>query len=125
LLRGRRFVDFKFRRQHPCGPYFLDFFCIQAQLAVELDGSGHGFPGQRARDESRNRFLASKGIRVLRFWNHQVRDALESVRFEIWCALMERTSRTEELARYKPKPNAPIEAARCIGGEDCERVADV
>ena len=62
-----------------------------AKLAVELDGGGHGFPDQRARDEKRNRFLSEQGIKVLRFWNHQLRDELEAVRFEIWHALMERT----------------------------------
>ncbi|MGA2488637.1 MAG: endonuclease domain-containing protein, partial [Anaerolineales bacterium] len=37
----------KFRRQHPFGPYVLDFFCVQAQLAVELDGGIHDRPEQR------------------------------------------------------------------------------
>ena len=60
LLRDRRFSEFKFRRQYPCGIYFLDFFCTKAKLAVELDGGGHGFPDQRARDQTRNRFLARK-----------------------------------------------------------------
>jgi len=47
------FVEFKFRRQYPCGIYYLDFFCTLAKLAVELDGGGHGFPDQRAKDEKR------------------------------------------------------------------------
>jgi len=104
LLRDRRFADFKFRRQYPCGIYFLDFFCTQARLAVELDGGEHGFPDQRARDEKRNQFLAVQGIKVLRFWNHQLRGELEAVRFEIWHALMERMGRREEIAGYLPKP---------------------
>ncbi len=104
LLRDRRFADFKFRRQYPCGIYFLDFYCTCAKLAVELDGGGHGFPDQRARDEQRNRFLAEQGIQVLRFWNHQLRGELEAVRFEIWYALMERTGRKEAIAGYLPKP---------------------
>lgn len=104
LLRDRRFTEFKFRRQYPCGIYFLDFYWTLAKLAVELDGGGHGFPDQRARDEKRNRFLAEQGIKVLRFWNHQMRDELEAVRFEIWHALMERTGKTEEIAGYLSKP---------------------
>jgi very-short-patch-repair endonuclease len=103
LLRDRRFSDFKFRRQYPFGPYYLDFFCTLAHLAVELDGGGHGFPDQRARDEKRKRFLAGKKIRVLRFWNHQLRGEREEVRFEIWHALMERTGRAKEIAGYLPK----------------------
>src|SRR5436309_11762430 len=104
LLRDRRFNEFKFRRQYPCGIYFLDFYCTLAKLAVELDGGGHGFPDQRARDEKRNQFLAEQGIKVLRFWNHQLRGELEAIRFEIWHALMERTGRMEEIAGYLPKP---------------------
>ncbi len=105
LLRDRRFADFKFRRQFPCGIYFLDFYCVSAKLAVELDGGGHGFPDQRARDEVRNQFLASQGIKVLRFWNHQMRGELAAVRFEIWHALMVRTGRADEVAEFLPKPH--------------------
>ena len=107
LLRKRRFEEFKFRRQYPCGIYFLDFFCVAARLAVELDGGGHGFPDQRARDETRSRFLADQRIKVLRFWNHQVRRETESVRFEIWHALMERTGRVKEIGNFLPKAVAP------------------
>ena len=46
-LRGRRFSAYKFRRQHPMGIYSLDFYCEEAKLAIELDGSQHGFPGQQ------------------------------------------------------------------------------
>ena len=104
LLRHRRFSEFKFRRQYACGPYFLDFYCTLSQLAVELDGGHHGFPDERARDEQRNRFLAERGIKVLRFWNHQLRGELKAVRFEIWYALMERTGKTAELAQFKARP---------------------
>ncbi len=104
LLRDRRFNEFKFRRQYACGSYFLDFYCATAKLAVELDGGGHGFPDQRAKDEKRNKFLAAKGIQVLRFWNHQMGGELESIRFEIWHTLMKRTGREAEIAGYLPKP---------------------
>jgi very-short-patch-repair endonuclease len=53
LLRDHRFNDFQFRRQYACGIYFLDFYCTVARLAVELDGGGHGFPDQRAKDRMR------------------------------------------------------------------------
>src|SRR5213592_2874896 len=121
LLRDRRFAEFKFRRQYPCGIYFLDFYCTLAKLAVELDGGGHGCPDQRARDEKRNQFLAQQGIKVLRFWNHQMRGELEAVRFEIWHALMERTGRTEEIAGYLPKPGPPTPTLSPHGGEGGER----
>ena len=107
LVRNRRFEQFKFRRQYPCGIYFLDFFCVAARLAVELDGGGHGFPDRRARDEKRNEFLANQEIQVLRFWNHQVRREEESVRFEIWNALMERTGQSAKIANCLPRPSTP------------------
>lgn len=90
-LRGRRFSGFKFRRQHPAGIYFLDVFCAQARLAVELDGFQHGVPEQIKRDEARERFLADKGIEVLRFWNHQWHENREGCLLEIWNALHRRT----------------------------------
>src|SRR6266576_4788335 len=66
-LRAGRFAGFKFRRQHPAGKYFLDFYCPVARLSVELDGFQHGVPEQRIRDEARERFLAAEGIEELRF----------------------------------------------------------
>jgi very-short-patch-repair endonuclease len=79
-------------------------YCTLVKLAVELDGGGHGFPDERARDKRRNQFLAEQGIKVLRFWNHQLRGELEAVRFEIWHALMQRAGRTGEIADYLPEP---------------------
>ncbi|MFZ2629546.1 MAG: DNA methyltransferase, partial [Rugosibacter sp.] len=69
LLRDRRFFDFKFRRQHPVAGYILDFYCAQAQLAVELDGGQHG--QQAAYDTQRDGILAQQGITTLRFWNNE------------------------------------------------------
>ncbi len=117
LLRDRRFADFKFRRQYASGIYFLDFFCVTAHLAVELDGGGHGFPDQRARDAKRNHFLSEQGIEVRRFWNHQVRREAESVRFEIWHALMERTGRKQEIANFLPNPIHPSPQSSPLRGE--------
>ena len=72
-LRGRRFTGYKFRRQHPLGIYYLDFFCEEAELNVELDGSQHGFPDQHKHDLEREKFLQSRGIKTLRFWNSHLR----------------------------------------------------
>jgi hypothetical protein len=83
-----------------------NFYCPAAKLAVELDGGGHGFPDQRAKDEKRNRFLTGRDIKVLRFWNRQLQGEMEAVRFEIWYALMQRTGRNEEISDYLAKPDA-------------------
>ena len=73
-LKAGRFAGFKFRRQHPAGKYFLDFYCVSARLSVELDGFQHGLPEQIQRDQLKEEFLAQEGILELRFWNHQWRD---------------------------------------------------
>lgn len=72
LLRDRQFLNAKFRRQHPIGPYVVDFFCAEAGLVVELDGGGHATQEKLADDEYRSREIVLLGFRVLRFWNTDV-----------------------------------------------------
>ena len=78
-LRDNPLRGFKFRRQHPFGPYILDFFCVQAQLAVELDGSVHDQPDQKEYDANRTAYLESHGLRLLRFKNLEVERNMEDV----------------------------------------------
>ena len=68
LLRGRHLADFKFRRQHPIGPYVVDFVCLAHKLVIELDGSQHATDPN---DLRRDAFLHRSGYRVLRFWNNE------------------------------------------------------
>jgi very-short-patch-repair endonuclease len=89
-LRNRRFSGYKFRRQHPEGIYYLDFYCEEASLAVELDGSGHGHPHQQQHDAQRTAFLISRGIKVLRFWNSSLRRNSQSIRDTIFRELQAR-----------------------------------
>ena len=79
LLRDRRFFNLKFRRQHPIPPYVLDFFCQELKLAVELDGGQHNENENLKSDASRSAALASRGIQVARYWNHDVLKQTESV----------------------------------------------
>jgi very-short-patch-repair endonuclease len=60
-------MGFKFRRQHPCGPYILDFYCPARHLAIELDGGQHFISTAQNYDQRRTAFLVRKGITVLRF----------------------------------------------------------
>jgi very-short-patch-repair endonuclease len=57
----------KFSRQHPVGSYIADFFCLEGQLVIELDGRQHGEDAERHVDERRTEYLESQGYRVLRF----------------------------------------------------------
>ena len=59
----------QFRRQYPIGCYYVDFFCYQAMLIVELDGSQHTEPEAIAYDRTRTQFLQEKGYCVLRISN--------------------------------------------------------
>jgi very-short-patch-repair endonuclease len=69
LLRNRRFAGYKFRRQHPVGPFIADFACLALRLVVELDGSQHV---ERVADVGRTEWLESEGWHVVRFWNNDV-----------------------------------------------------
>ena len=95
LLRDRRFLGFKFRRQHPVDPYVLDFYCHEASLGIELDGGQHNEPENEAHDRKRTEFLAQKGIRVLRFWNNEVFSETEGILRSIYDALTPALSRRE------------------------------
>jgi len=76
-LRDRRLNGYKFRRQHPIGPFFADFACIEHRLVVELDGESHDWTYER--DAARARVLARDGYRVLRIPNEEVRTNLDGV----------------------------------------------
>ncbi|MCX6902706.1 MAG: DUF559 domain-containing protein, partial [Verrucomicrobia bacterium] len=100
LLRHRRLAGYKLRRQHPEGPCTLDFYCLEARLAVELDGSGHGFPEQVRHDQERAAFLEARGIMVVRVWNHQLKrwEDRENLLENLWRLLQERSPHPENLA---------------------------
>ncbi|HEX8466409.1 MAG TPA: endonuclease domain-containing protein [Allosphingosinicella sp.] len=56
----------KFRRQHPSGPYTLDFYCNDAKLAIEVDGEAHGRGDRPEKDAARDEWLAGAGIETMR-----------------------------------------------------------
>ena len=57
---------YKFRRQHPIGPYIADFCCLSERFIVEIDGSAHDNLDRAKFDERRVSFLKENGFRVLR-----------------------------------------------------------
>ena len=65
-LRNRALMGCKFRRQHPIGPYIVDFVCLEHRLVIELDGGQHGTPP----DQCRTLEIQAIGFRVLRFWTN-------------------------------------------------------
>jgi very-short-patch-repair endonuclease len=68
-VKDRRLQGYKFRRQHPVGPYVLDFACTECGVAIEIDGGQHV---ENARDVLRTAWLESEGWQVMRFWNNEI-----------------------------------------------------
>ena len=69
----------KFRRQHPSGPYVADFYCHEARLVVEVDGEAHNRGDRPKRDADRDTWFAQRGIRVARLTARDVPADLDSV----------------------------------------------
>jgi very-short-patch-repair endonuclease len=87
-LRDRRFENYKFRRQVPIGRYIADFACFERKLIVEVDGGQHS---ESEHDRGRDAWLGSQGLRVLRFWNVDVFQALDGTLLAIHDALKQVT----------------------------------
>ncbi|QBQ49802.1 MULTISPECIES: endonuclease domain-containing protein [Brevundimonas] len=78
-LKAGGLEGLKFRRQHPIGPYIVDFYCPASRLAVEVDGATHDDPDQIAHDARRTAWLKAQGIEVLRIRATDVRDHPDGV----------------------------------------------
>lgn len=76
-LRNRELSGFKFRRQHEIGPYIVDFCSPKKKLVIEVDGGQH--IEQALNDQKRTTYLNQRGYHVLRFWDHEVLQELDSV----------------------------------------------
>src|SRR6187551_3783263 len=72
LLRNRQRCGKKVRRQHPVGIYTTDFFCVEALLDIEIDGTPHQTVEGKEKDDVRDAWMRSQGIEVLRFSGREV-----------------------------------------------------
>jgi very-short-patch-repair endonuclease len=121
-LKGAQIDGASFRRQHPLGPYVIDFYCPSLGIVVELDGEHHGYQANAARDRQRDAWLVARGLRVLRFWNENVRTNLTGVVEDIFFAVS--SARGSDPLPASPfqgegKPAAPAEESR-RGGENLD-----
>ena len=89
-LRGKQLLGVQFYRQKPIASFIVDFFAPKAKLVVELDGSQHAEEHNRRADKQRDDYLASLGIRVLRFNSREVLNNTDSVVDFIYRAIEER-----------------------------------
>lgn len=104
-LRDRQLGGWKFRRQHPVGPFIVDFICLEKKVVIELDGGQHG--ENEEVDARRTAYLNKMGYHVLRFWNHEVLQETDAIMDTIFDTL-------EDLPPH-PGPLPPP------GGEGVER----
>lgn len=81
-LRDSRFHGLRWCRQEPVGPFVVDFYCSAARLALEVDGASHAY--SLSRDGSRDAWLETQGITVLRVPNWAVMNELSAVLDEIY-----------------------------------------
>ena len=73
----RKQTGLRFRKQHPAGPYVLDFYCDSAKLCVEVDGESHDFTARH--DRARDLWLAARGVKTLRVPARDVLDDVDAV----------------------------------------------
>ena len=76
-LRNRQLAGLKFHRQHPLGPFIVDFYCAANRLVVELDGPIHAT--QQEHDRERAQHLERSGYRLIRFPNSRIFADIEEV----------------------------------------------
>ena len=90
---ARKRLGFYFRRQYPLGPYFLDFYCTEVRVCVEVDGIQHEFSCEH--DARRDRWLAENGILTLRYAADSVMLDLPHILWKIEEACKSRTEDVE------------------------------
>jgi very-short-patch-repair endonuclease len=112
-LRAHRFMGLKFKRQKPIGHYIVDFICIEHQLIIEVDGGQH--VDQMEYDNERTAWLKSQGFTVLRFWNPEVLQEMDSVLEQIRQAVTP-PDLARHLSLYRArKPSTPTGSATTDG----------
>ncbi len=76
-------LGYKFIRQYGISCFVVDFYCPQKKLVVELDGAQHNFEENMAYDQTRTKIFNDLGITVLRFWNTDIFNNIDTVCEEI------------------------------------------
>ncbi len=80
-IKNRQIIGYKFRRQYLMAGYIIDFICLERKLIIEADGQQHQL--QQEYDQIRTNVFSGAGFRVLRFWNNEIFENLESVLHKI------------------------------------------
>lgn len=83
MVRDRKVLGYKFRRQHVIRGFILDFYCAELKLALEIDGKIHD--GQKDQDRLRQEALERLGIEFLRIPSDEINDT--AIRIQNWITL--------------------------------------
>ena len=76
-LKGKQFLGLDFTRQQVIGSFIADFYCDKLKLVIEIDGGSH--VGREEYDASRDTYMESLGIKVVRILDNDVRHNMEGV----------------------------------------------
>lgn len=82
-LKNKKLGGYKFRRQYSVDRYVIDFCCSELKLAIEIDGPYHNTDDMKIYDNSRDTFIKSLGIRILRFSNADIENNIENILLKI------------------------------------------
>jgi very-short-patch-repair endonuclease len=117
LLKGSP-GGYKFRKQHPAGPYILDFFCARANLAIEIDGFAHDTGDRPRRDARRDAWLREHKIDTLRIPANDVLKDADAVAESIIATVEDRMS---NFGKTPPSvANATATSPSQVDGEDAK-----
>jgi len=87
-IKSKQLKKYQFYRQKTIGDFIVDFYCPKAKLIIELDGGQHYSVEGKQKDIQRDTYLASLGLKVLRFSDNEVFSNLEGVLERIWIILL-------------------------------------
>ena len=96
-----KILPYTVNRQKVVEKYILDFYCAEAKIAIELDGSQHFEPDAKKKDAERDRFLREQGIRVLRYTNIDVNSNFDGVCSDILKNIDDRHNEANKSASLK------------------------
>lgn len=100
-LRNKQLLGIQFYRQKPIGEYIVDFFAPRAKLVGEVDGSQPMLGDYVEKDRTRDGYLASLSLKVLRFNSGEVLQEIDAVVEAIYRML------TDQLSAENP-PHPPL-----------------
>ncbi len=124
-LQRKQIQGLKFRRQHGIGPYIVDFFCPKKRLVLEVDGDTHATKAQHTKDHTREEYLKSLGLQVVRYTNNEVLSNLGGVLEDLTRRLLEDSASpnvpSSETFPVLTKEGAPLDQSKLLPREFYDR----